>query len=127
MGCIAVLGLVSPSAKLAVETLLWVFAGAPIFGIAQVEMSTAKSFGGDGFVEGCLKSQINVSIGESNVGTIGAIGEASKVVVPQLTTLANYSFLLYKLVVFTHESAVSICALLELDYFFQYSVVTEFL
>ena len=45
-------------------------------------MSAVESFGGSGFVETCLKSQVNASIHESNTGTIGAIGEASEVVMP---------------------------------------------
>ena len=90
-------------------------------------MSATKSFSGNRFVEGCLKLWINVSICELNAGTIGVIGEAVEIVMPQLVSLADHFFLMYKFVVFVHESVVSFCTLLESDYFHQYSIVTEFL
>jgi len=90
-------------------------------------MSTAKLFGGNGFVEGCLESQINASVCESNMGSIGPIGEAAEVVMPQLAVLADYFFLAYEFIVLAHEGVVSFHTLLESDYFCQYSIVTEFL
>ena len=78
-------------------------------------------------VEGCLKLQVNASVCESDAGTIGAIGETAEVVMPQFVALTDNFLLMYKFVIFVHESAVSFRALLELDYFCQYSVVAKFL
>jgi len=69
-------------AEPASEVLFWVFACAPIFGVTQVEVPTAKLFCRKRFVEESLELRTNMSISESNMYAIGSISESLKVVMP---------------------------------------------